>query len=1167
MTFMLKETGTSVAMHPALEQAPPTFGETFRAGDTADRIETDRWQTTQRAQRSLLADMQSAIGDDWGDGPDLGRTRSTNLRFDRTLDYALERVTSLRASSAVGRFDDLPTTREEFQQSITKSLRDEYDDAAMTLELGSGFPGFLGRMYGAAKDENTVLSLPFGASGGARVGVAVLAEAIAGGGTELLTLDRQHRQAERLGLPEPNALLQVGTAALLSGALGGVLSGAQRFAAYRRAMRPAGQRPATSSQLGHLQSYEQARTELELGQPITGERDSRASEPGTLGDILRMSDFDFSPTGNASPRTNRIGYVFGKFLELGYEPHIAAGLVANFMAESGIGLDTRAVGDGGNAFGLAQWNGPRRHQYLEFAARAGKDPADIDTQIAFAHHELTGSEAEAMSKIAAARNAREAAALTSQYYERPGQPHLPKRVAYAATLMEQYEGGRVPRWEGAVSPTAVGAEGFTGYGTSRGYTGTGQVAVGDDMRVDVEYEVVDASLLQRASGDLQPRDRSRATSDAWVNDTAARLDPALLMPAPTADRGTPLVGPDNVVESGNGRFAAIERAYEKFPDRADAYRQQIEATTGKPVPEGMERPVLIARRQSALDDDARRRLVVDAQDSGVARMTATERARVGRAALTADTLALLKPGKLAGEANRDFARRFADFFPRSERNAFIGADKAISADGIRQIQDSLFARAWEAPDIVARAIEAEPGEMKALFDALSAAAPEVAKLKADIDAGLVRADMDITPYVLDAVRMVIAARDAAKTSKEAAQIVEDLLAEVDLLDGPVAPLTQALVRVMMPNGKLASSKSISDFLARYAAEARKVGQTGDAFADDLGPIDVLKRMDPEHFGHLESAARTQPAQPERARPDPEKPDFVNTRGQGTRFHGSRNAEWDGSLYEGAYASQNFYGQGFYTTDAVAIAQGYNRGGGLFVVREKSPVKAFDMEQPVPDWLRAVKDGEPENSDFRGLLEDVLEEKPANVRELYDLLREFGTSEFRSADEIQDYFETLEYAFREQGYGAIDHDGGLRTGKTSHQVRIYFDPDKVLSVERVDPDSFTVKQSVSDVSPAPLPRPFGEVYSAPEAPAVIEIADDAFTQGAVSPEAEAADDAFLEELREALSSREAAPDLPELELRMADGSTFTTRELVEDLDADETLDTVIDLCVRQGGTNG
>lgn len=581
---------------------------------------------------------------------------------------------------------------------------------------------------------------------------------------------------------------------------------------------------------------------------------------------LTMQDFDFARGGNAGPDQNRIGYVFGRLLELGYEPHVAAALTGNVMQESGFTINTRAVGDGGNAFGMGQWNGPRRLAYLAFAERRGADPGDIDAQIAFLHHELQGPENAALRQIEGATTAADAARIASEAFWRPGIPHINNRVAYANAVWGQYTRGQVPRWTGA--STASPAAGFTGYTTSRGYTGTGQTRVGDNTILDVEYQVVDIASLRPASGDLQPRDRSRAASDDWVAATAARLDPALLMPSPSADRGAPLIGPDDIIESGNGRVQALLRAYEQGLDRIDAYRTQIEAA-GFDIPDGIKNPVLIARRKTDLSPEARRQMVIDAQDSGIARLTASERAEIGNRALTADAMSSFDPSrKLTDPANRDFARAFVNHFPKSERGAFTAADKGLSIDGVRQIQDSLFSRAWSAPDIVARAVEAEPGELKTILDALAAAAPDMAILRAEIAAGTVRADMDITPFVLEAVRLIVAAREMAAAGQgRAAAILDDLLADNDLLAGTWSPLTQALVARFMPNGRAAPADKIADFLTRYAREARQAGRTGDALGG-AGPLDVLKAIDRDTFGKLDHVGQPREPLPDTATPDP-----------------------------------------------------------------------------------------------------------------------------------------------------------------------------------------------------------------------------------------------------------------------------------------------------------
>ena len=152
--------------------------------------------------------------------------------------------------------------------------------------------------------------------------------------------------------------------------------------------------------------------------------------------------------------------------------------------------------------------------------------------------------------------------------------------------------------------------------------------------------------------------------------------------------------------------------------------------------------------------------------------------------------------------------------------------------------------------------------MRSLLDALSEAAPDIALLRAEIEAGNVRPELDITPFILDAARLIMSARDlAAKEGSTAAKVVAEMLDDIDLLDGAVAPLTQALVRHLMPGGKQAPAAKISAFLKRYVDEARKAGRTGDALFEQPGPLDVLKAIDSRAFGDLVETGMARIADP------------------------------------------------------------------------------------------------------------------------------------------------------------------------------------------------------------------------------------------------------------------------------------------------------------------
>lgn len=107
---------------------------------------------------------------------------------------------------------------------------------------------------------------------------------------------------------------------------------------------------------------------------------------------------------------------FDYFVAAGWSPAQAAGIVANLEAESRFRPD--AVGDGGQAYGIAQWHPPRQG---DFARVMGKDirGSTLDEQLAFVQWELTNSERRAGGALRACVTPYEAGAVVSMQYERP----------------------------------------------------------------------------------------------------------------------------------------------------------------------------------------------------------------------------------------------------------------------------------------------------------------------------------------------------------------------------------------------------------------------------------------------------------------------------------------------------------------------------------------------------------------------------------------------------------------------------------------------------------------------------------------------------------------------------------------------------------------------------
>jgi hypothetical protein len=400
-----------------------------------------------------------------------------------------------------------------------------------------------------------------------------------------------------------------------------------------------------------------------------------------------------------------------------------------------------------------------------------------------------------------------------------------------------------------------------------GMTTGGEVVSPVGTRVEVDYEVVELSSLVRASGDLQPRDRSRAASDEQINEIAAGLDPARLMPSPEADRGAPVVGPDQIVESGNGRIAAIQRASELHPERYDAYVGSIRQA-GFDIPEGMQRPVLVARRRSDLTPEQRRNWVRENNTSAIARMGGAEQARSDAAAIPDAAFNAYRPGQpLTSAANAPFVRTALAGIPQAERGALYTADGRLSLDGLQRVRAALFARAWGADDLLRLLLESPSPELRALIQVMEDLAPDWASFRAAVDGGIIRQELDITDQVVDIVRTIGRTRADDRQGQSVVAALRDALAQVDMFRTPDEALNAALLDVFYPANRARQPEAVGDILRRYTDEAAQVGRSdaADLFQTPPPPDAVLRAAIKAHD------ARAPRVQPTADAPEPPAP--------------------------------------------------------------------------------------------------------------------------------------------------------------------------------------------------------------------------------------------------------------------------------------------------------
>jgi hypothetical protein len=836
-----------------LPTAPKTdagFWDVAGAAFHKTQIEADIGDYSLRRRRELAQDIFRRLPPDRRE--DFERRKYTQTTGWSLYEYEVIREAQdyiAKNPAAAASFGDLPVgSLEDFDARIKGDLRSEWDDAQAVLDQpGGGFAEFLGGAGAMVVDPVNILAsiTPMGPGGaGLRL---VLREAASNALAEAASLPREFRVAEELGLPDPDPLSRIAMGAMLGGGIAGAITGGARLAGFLGA-KSATRREALAATVPEGKSFTEHEADVDAaedalrGEPTVKEWLRDANQGATLPPITP----DAPPNWEALRGGIFRGESGGDYDALYGFSNRPGGPFEN------VKLTEMTVDE---AIAFSDPNGPYG-QWVN--AQIGRVATPMGA------YQIVGKTLRAAK---AGLGLRGDELMTPELQERLG--HYIYRTQGTGA------------WEGYAGPDAGfrpgdGASYQGGGRTSRGYTGSDQIAAGD-MRIGVEYAVVDASLLKKASGRFQPRDRGRSNSALQIADMAARLDPEQLMPSPNAATGTPIIGPDMMVESGNGRVAAIGRAYELHPDRAAAYRARIEAA-GFEIPEGVERPVLVARRTTALDDAGRERFAIEAQDAGVARMTPTEIARTSARAMTADRLARFRPEAALGDAeNRDFLQSILSALPASERNALFDPSGALNAEGRRRLSGAFFARAWDdggplGREIVGRFAELEdPGELKSLIDALEEAAPAWATLRAEIEAGSVRPEFDITPHVLDALNVIVMARrDAGRLGGTIAEAVDAILAQGDMF-AATNPLSVALLRKFWRDGRAAPAADIARFLQRYADEARAVGRSGDMLG--ASPAEALRAIDATTFADLPDDIPPVARAPE---PPPEDPNLPET---------------------------------------------------------------------------------------------------------------------------------------------------------------------------------------------------------------------------------------------------------------------------------------------------
>ena len=839
MTFFLPATPRKRPPNPAPAEFSG-FGDVVESAATAEAIETDWWWKKDRTRVEIINEIEDRIGRLPAPVEGMGDTLDAPPAMSDVQMRDVLRRASLFAARQPGDYGDLPLDMEQLEAEATKRRKAELEEAQAAVQMGGGGAGvaeFFGRAATAISDPVSLAMLPIG-GGSSSLARLALREGALGVLGEAAVLPRMYDVAEELDLPDPDALAQ-----LAMGAAGGVVLGAGPTAVFRggryvldRTRAPVEAAPAGMDPLDAVAAADEAEAALQAGRPVAPAMPSADDLDAVAGRIIGVESGGNPNARNpASSATGPGQFIDETWLATirRHRPDLAINRseaqILALRGDSGISREMTKAYAADNRALLAAEGLPVDAGALYLGHFLG--PGGMVTAMRAAPDAPIGA---VMSRAAIAAN---------------------RNIRYGGKFLPDFTVADLRRWAEVKMGTASDPGGAYRAGSRRGYTTPDQVVTPGGIRVDVAYEVVDASTLIRASGDLQPRDRSRAASDEQIAGIAAGLDPARLMPSPEADRGAPLVGPDNIIESGNGRVQAIVQAAENYPDRYAAYVAAIGEVAE--IPEGVIRPVLIARRTSELSDDGRVEMIRDSNSSAIARMSATEQAAVDVAAIDPAALDLFDPGaSLTAPSNRAFTKAVLARMPQAERASLVDAEGRLNADGARRIRQAMFAHAYDAPDLTRVVAEMDGAGLEGILEALADAAPGWARLRAEIASGAISAELDATPQLLDAIRLIGSAREAAATSGGKLSVqgaIADALAQGDMLAGDVDPVTAGFVNVFYRGGRARSAGDVAAYLNGYVEEAMRVGSTEKAlFADLENPsakdiLDAILAQEPDLF--------------------------------------------------------------------------------------------------------------------------------------------------------------------------------------------------------------------------------------------------------------------------------------------------------------------------------
>lgn len=409
-------------------------------------------------------------------------------------------------------------------------------------------------------------------------------------------------------------------------------------------------------------------------------------------------------------------------------------------------------------------------------------------------------------------------------------------------------------------------------GGHSGRVGSTSQAYGNDPNrsYEMQHRLVDMSEIQASNtaggginpnydARLQPRDRSRAASQAQIDEVARKMNPDVLTTDFHAiDRGTPIIDAEGNVLSGNGRTLALQHAAELYPEKYAQYKESLKARAKElgidpSEIDRMEHPVLVRELRGDVDPVAFAR---EANTSGTLRMSPLEQAKVDAQLLNDRSVLRLNVDEgqsidqaLRHKDNRPFVDDFLKTVPENERATLLTRDGQLNQMGLYRAKAAVYTRVFqgEAGDRMAESmLESLDPELKNVQTGISQSLPSIARANALIRSGQRAAELDITEDSAKAIDTLARIKDnpSLTANTPAHLVVDKYLNQSQLFGRELSPVQETLLKHFDSISRRPTE--VKDFWQRYAKlveHAPQPGQ-GNLFGDagHMGKAELIAQL-------------------------------------------------------------------------------------------------------------------------------------------------------------------------------------------------------------------------------------------------------------------------------------------------------------------------------------